>query len=272
MKTVILMPNPEDGYQFYFDRDNHRLRPNVVMVDRDGGILFEINEAGLKGEAFDPHRKLAVVWGDSVVFSAGRGWPCLLDRFAPHYQFLNGGIEGDLWFHILERAAALNRERPVALNLLMLGWHPFPDNRNLRSGLLEFLRRTPNTVVMTMPTALNPRLMDIDLTPYLTARFIDDEFRFCGNIPYSRQLQVTAFNFIGERNAIAGEVAAATGTRLIDLFAHFDTTQMADFREDFHDVVHLRTTAYTKIVAAVYAGIADLVADPAVDLRVTPTG
>jgi len=45
------------------------------------------------------------VWGDSVVFSVGRGWPCLLDRLAPGYQFLNGGIDGDPYKNILRRAA-----------------------------------------------------------------------------------------------------------------------------------------------------------------------
>src|SRR5207253_8152371 len=104
--------------------------------------------------------------GDSVVFSSGRGWPCLLDRFAPGYQFLNGGLDGDLYPNILRRADALNRSHSVALNLLMLGWHPFvlptkepppasrlglwgnaprrdgcasQGNRNLRSDLTAFL-------------------------------------------------------------------------------------------------------------------------------------
>lgn len=273
MKTVILMPHGEDTYRFYYDRERQRLRPDVVIVDRSGAIAFEINEAGLKGDGFDPARKLAVVWGDSVVFGSGQGWPCLIDAMAPGWQFLNGGIEGDLFRNILARAAALNRKREVSLNLVMLGWHPFPDNRGLHAALDDFLRLVPNTVLLTMPTALNRDLIERDLSPYLTERFAPDEFLFCGNIPYSPELAKTAFAFICERNAIAGEAAAAAGVRLVDLYAEFDTAPVADFRHDFHDIVHLRGSAYPKIAQAVYAGIADLLqpdAGAAVALRGSP--
>src|SRR5205085_747304 len=108
----------------YHDPERAGLRPNLVFVAPDGSIVFETNELGLKGDPLDPRRKLAVVWGDSVVFSAGRGWPCLLDRLAPGYQFLNGGIEGDTYSEILRRARDFNYRHPVVLNLVMLGWHP----------------------------------------------------------------------------------------------------------------------------------------------------
>ena len=67
----------------------------------------------------------AVVWGDSVVFGIGWSWPCLLDEFARCYQFLNGGIEADPYDNILRRAAAFNETHSVALNIVMLGWHPW---------------------------------------------------------------------------------------------------------------------------------------------------
>jgi hypothetical protein len=54
------------------------------------------------------------------------------------------------------------------------------------------------------------------------------------------------------------EVAQASGGRLIDLAAAFDTEALPDFREDFHDMLHLRPRAYPKAAAAVYAGIKDL--------------
>src|SRR5207245_2472224 len=114
-----------DAKAVFYDPERGALRPNQVFVDPDGGVVFETNEVGLKGDPLDPARKLGVVWGDSVVFAAGRGWACHIDRLAPGWQFLNGGIEGDLYTNILRRAAALNRTHPVHLNLVMLGWHPF---------------------------------------------------------------------------------------------------------------------------------------------------
>src|SRR5262249_30539208 len=97
-------------------------------------------------------------------------WPCLLNGLAPNYQFLNGGIEGDPYSNILRRASEVNRDRAVALNLLMLGWHPLPDNRNVHSALTAFIEETSNTVLLTMPTALNRRLTDQDLSSYFTRR------------------------------------------------------------------------------------------------------
>jgi hypothetical protein len=98
------------------------LRPNLAFIRADGSTFFEINEVGLKGGSIDPSRKLVVVWGDSVVFGIGPGWPCLLDRLAPGYQFLNGGIEGDSYRSVLARMAEFNRQQPVALNILLLLW------------------------------------------------------------------------------------------------------------------------------------------------------
>ena len=121
-KTVHLMPKATAVKRLLFDDETMNLRPNLVLVDRRGSVVFEINELGLKGAARDPLRKLAVVWGDSVVFGIEWSWPCLLDAFAPGYQFLNGGI--DPYDNILRRAAAFNQATAVVLNIVMLGWHP----------------------------------------------------------------------------------------------------------------------------------------------------
>jgi len=98
----------------------------------------------LKGAARDPLRKLAVVWGDSVVFGIGWSWPCLLDAFAPGYQFLNGGIVADPYDNVLRRAAAFNQANAVALNIVMPGWHPVSYASPLarpRRGLSALLHR-----------------------------------------------------------------------------------------------------------------------------------
>jgi hypothetical protein len=178
MKTVQLLT--DNAKALYFDPERAALRPNLVFVRSDGSIAFEINELGLKGDPLDPDRKLAVVWGDSVVFSHGRGWPCLIDRLAPGWQFLNGGVEGDPYKNILRRASDLNGRHPVSLNLLMLGWHSFlpswwaensdsnpittartkpgrsrNGNEDLHAALTSFLRRVPNTVFRQRSTAIS---------------------------------------------------------------------------------------------------------------------
>jgi hypothetical protein len=68
-KTVPLIPPDATIKRLCFDESTRTLRPNLVLVDRQGSVVFEINELGLKGAARDPSRKLAVVWGDSVVFA-----------------------------------------------------------------------------------------------------------------------------------------------------------------------------------------------------------
>src|SRR4051812_48748748 len=257
-RTVHLIPPDAAIKRLCFDGTSQNLRPNMVLVDRQGAVVFEINELGLKGASRDPSRKLAVIWGDSVVFGVRWSWPCLMDELAPGYQFLNGGIEGDPYTNILRRASEFNQERAVELNLLMLGWHPLPDNRNVRTALTDFVEKTRNTVLFTMPTALNRRIADLDLSSYLTSRDAEDAFTFCGDLPYSRKNQSIGFNYIVERNEIIRETASEMNIRVVDLFAEFDTEKLDDFRQDFNDMIHLRASAHPKIVRAVYEGIKDL--------------
>jgi len=301
-KTVHLIPKDNAIKRLCFDEETMRLCPNLVLVDRRGSVVFEINELGLKGAARDGSRKLAVVWGDSVVFGVRWGWPCLLDELAPRYQFLNGGIEADPYANVLRRAAVFNQANTVALNIVMPGWHPVniasppvtrhggpgmllhwvckalpasrrspaspqpeahhakPENTNhgLRAGLLAFLEKTRNTVLVTMPTALNRNIAEQDLSPYFTRANRETVFYFIGDIPYSLAMQRHLFDHITERNTIVREVAQASGVRLLDLHAEFDTEQAADFRKDFFDVVHLRPDSYRRAARTVFEGIEDL--------------
>lgn len=258
MKTVHHTVHEEDAYPLCYDSARRELRPQLVFTDPDGRTLFEINEAGLKGDPVDPARKLAVIWGDSVAFGARRGWPCLVDRLAPGWQFLNGGIVGDPYDNILRRARHFNERQPVALNLVMPGWHPFPDNATLRAMLSDFVRERPKTVLLTMPTAMNRHLADRDLSAFFTDRFARDPFTFLGTLEYSVELQATGFRYILERNAIVREVAAEQRIRLVDLYAEFDTERVENFRRDFHDMIHPRPSVYPRIAQAVYEGISDL--------------
>ena len=287
LRTVLPVADTDVFKALYYDRDEAALRPSLTFVDRSGQIVFETNEVGLKGDPLDRQRKLAVVWGDSVVFASGRGWPCLLDQFAPGWQFLNGGLDGDPYSNILRRASEFNRKHPVSLNLLMLGWHPFVSpraklvrqmgwlgwrkgeflveeprsgNENVRAALTAFLRANPNTVVATMPTALNPQIIDLDLSAYLVRGDDETGFRFLGDIAYRTEGQRWGYEHIVERNAITREVCAEQRIRMVDLFAMFDTANEADFREHFIDILHLRPRSYRLVAEIVYEEIKDLLA------------
>jgi lysophospholipase L1-like esterase len=284
LRTVHVSAVPEAQKALYFDENRAAMRPNLVFVDPTGAIIFETNEAGLKGGPLDPNHKLVVVWGDSVVFGAGWGWPCLIDRLAPGWQFLNGGVEGDHYANILRRAAEFNQRHPVSLNLLMLGWHPFvplpperrrarrsaarsaerrrlrPGNEDIRSDLTRFLETVPSTAVLTVPTALNPQIIDRDLSSFIVEGDDRSAFRFMGKVRYQMAGQREGFEHIVERNAIAREVCDTAGIRLIDLFAAFDTENLADFREHFIDMIHFRPSAYPLVAQRVYDGIQDLLA------------
>src|SRR6185437_16096429 len=124
--------------------------------------------------------------------------------------------------------------------------------------LIEFLRRMPKTVLATMPTALNRNIVDRDLSPYFSPGDRDTVFTFAGDLAYSIEAQRHMLAHITERNAIVREVADASGASLVDLAAALDTETAADFREDFHDMLHLRPRAYPKAAAIVYEGIRDL--------------
>jgi hypothetical protein len=259
IRAVHAVPESHGEFQsLYLDSAANWLRPNLRFVNPDGSTYFDTNEIGLKGGPLDPRRKLAVVWGDSVVFGIGGGWPELLD--CSGYQFLNGGIEGNAYGAILERAVKLNRERRVALNLILPGWHTIGINTDLCRDLAAALNIVPNPVLVTMPTALNRHIVDQDLTPFFTAGSVADGFYFCGSTEYSIAKQTEVFAHIVERNTIVGETAAAMGVPLIDLFSVFDTTGLSDFRRDFFDVMHPRPNAYPKIAQAVFDGIKALAA------------
>ena len=297
--TVHLVPKDAAIKALCYDSATKTLRANLIFVDRHGSVVFAINELGLKGAPRDPSRKLAVVWGDSVVFGVRWSWPCLLDERAPGYQFLNGGIEADPYDNILARAAAFNRAQDVALNILMPGWHPIDPqaalregaangagvlrrlarafgpttpadhaalrdsppgagNRHLQEDLLRFLAERPNAVLVTMPTALNTALVEQDLSPYFLGGDRDTVFSFAGDASYSLAAQRYLFAHVTERNAILRAAARQAGARLVDFAEAFDTARVADFRTDFHDVMHLRPRAYAKAAATLYRGIRDL--------------
>ena len=110
-----------------------------------------------------------------------------------------------------------------------------------------------------MPTALNRRIIDQDLSSYMV------EGRLRARLPLPRQAalpkdgQRWALEHIEERNAITREVCAKLGVRLIDLAAALATENQADFRENFLDAVHIRPRAFRRVAAIIHNDINDLV-------------
>jgi hypothetical protein len=262
VRAVHVVPETTGEFQsLYLDLERNRLRPNLTFVRRDGTIYFETNELGLKGEARDPQRRLAVVWGDSVVFGIGAGWPTLLNDYFTGYQFLNGGVEGSNCQQVLQRAVAFNREHSIALNIILIGWHTYVQmNANVRDDLTAAVAAVPHLVLATMPTALNRNLLGEDLSPFFKGTDLSSGFYFFGNVEYSPENLVRVFQYIVERNRIVCEVAAAAAVPVIDLFAAFNTEHQTDFRQDFFDVMHPRPSAYPKLAQAVADGIAPVLA------------
>jgi hypothetical protein len=277
VKTVHVVAGDSLMKPRYFDQASGKVIPNLVFVEPNGLVCFETNEVGLKGDRLDPARKTAVVWGDSVVFGAGWGWPCRRGTLAAGWRFLDGGVEGDRYDDILRRARDFNREHAAALNFVMLGWHPFrvldrprsaglfgrrpgpvsDDREKFRSDVAAFLREIPNPVVLTMPTALNSEILDLDLAPFFGAGG-GEGFTFCGHLPYARGIQRVAYEFIVERNAAARDVCAAADIPVVDLFAAFDTSGTQDFRRYFHDIMHFRPSLYPEVAEIVFAAIENL--------------
>jgi hypothetical protein len=261
VRTVHFWQQQTSGtlQDLYHDIVNNCLRPNLTFVSNSGDILFETNEIGLKGDSVDPNRRLAVVWGDSVVFGKRHGWPCLLDGMIPGYQFLNGGIEGNPYYKVLERAVRLNEQTDVALNLILLGWHDIGQNTNVATDLRTALDRISNPVLATMPTSLNPKMIESDISELLKEEGDEEEVFGYFGVPYSVEHQKWMFEHILERNRIIRDIASERGLPLIDLFAHLASERMEDFRQEFFDPWHPRPSVYPKLAQIIGEAIQPVV-------------
>ncbi len=254
-KTVHLIPencSAAFAQGFYIDGATLTLVPNVVCINNAGDVLFETNSLGLRGAEPKAGEQIAVVWGDSVVFSLFgvglAGWPEQINDESIGCLFLNGGVERRFYPQTILRALEFNRKHKVTLNLLTLGWMP-PDNRPVHGDLLDALAELPNPVLLTQPTSLNPKIASRDLEAYINLTIGDTHFGFFGSEPYSVEHQAAFFQHISERNAIIRWVSSETQTPLVDLYAFLDTSSLEDFRRDFFDISHLRAKAYPRVAS-----------------------
>ena len=147
-QAAIIDPALDHGTNkaLYCDPTTNWLYPDRVIMDLEGHALWQSNGLRLKGPDVEPGRRIAVVWGDSVVFGVCPTWPDIftswpetINEFSPDCTFLNGGIEGIQYTDVIKRAIQFNCEHDVVVNIVVLGWHLVGANKNLEAVLRNSL-------------------------------------------------------------------------------------------------------------------------------------
>lgn len=248
--VVVLDPKSslETWQSFYLDRNRRRLKPNVVLLKPpEMEVYFQINSHGFKGPEIDPIKKLVAVWGDSIVFGVGRGWVEGLDSLFPGYQFLNGGIEGDPFENISERALEMNRKLNIIYNIVFPGWHAIRYPEKVNSLLDEITEKLPRPILCTVPTSLSIKAIESDLSSYFIPLDANSGYYFWGNETYSIDNAKRILSDLQRQNEIIRRISSKKQIPLIDLYEQFYTENTSKFRDDFFDAGHPRPTSYQKI-------------------------
>lgn len=231
----------------YMNETRTGLKPNVAVYRGSGGdaeFLFEINSDGFKGGEIDRSRKLAAVWGDSVVWGEREGWVAGLNQLFPEYHFINGGIQGDPLENIAARAIEANCRMEISVNIIYPGWHSRRRPSSVRETLDRMIDLVPNAVLCTVFTSLNRKFIARDMSHVFAA---ESPFYFFGNWPYSPEAAKKIYSEITAQNDIVREVARERGAACLDLFERFYNEDMNEFKRDFYDVCHLRISAFPKV-------------------------
>jgi lysophospholipase L1-like esterase len=257
---------------YYLTQDRRRLKPNLLILDEHEDIWVETNEHGFVGTSINPKKRLAAVWGDSVIFGIRGGWVEGLSEHFPAFQFLNGGIEGDTLEFISERALEKNGDLKLDYNFVFPGWHEekWDQEAALREDadyhlLKDLVESMPNTILMTVPTSLSQKVIDEGMEKFFDyddARPEDftseNMFVFWGGGNFSPDRAQYYFDFIRRRNEVVRRVSQETGAPLVDLYEHFYTDDLEKFREDFYDIGHFRMKTYEKVKRLISEDLKDV--------------
>lgn len=257
---VVLTPDmPYEFFQsFYLDSSNRkRIKPNVTVVTEPNmEILFETNSHGFKGPEIDFSKKLAVIWGDSVVFGLEKGWVDGISSYFPEYQFINGGIEGDGLDNICERAIEYNKKIEIKLNVLFPGWHMLFDTKKAFSFIEDFVAFVPNPVLCTIPTSLGDRIYCNNISHlFVTEKnsgVNEKLYSFWNDIPYSVEAATELITSLKAQNEMIRSVAKFHKLPLVDLYNYFYTDDLSSFRDKFFDAGHPRIEAFPELQHAFY--------------------
>lgn len=263
----IYVYDPAISYEtfqaFYLDQSRRRIRPNVVILNADGeSILFETNALGFKGPEIEPSKKLAVVWGDSVVFAHFEGWVDGISQRFPDYQFVNGGLEGDRLENIVNRAVEKNEELAIDRNIIFPGWHSLKNPERIYELLNHAADALPGVILCTVPTSLCEKAVSNDISEYLTEfksiNELEDIYLFWGNLEYTIDNAKLLYKRLLIQNNICRKVAKEKSLPLVDLYQPFHQNDLERFREYFFDVGHPRPSAYAKFQDAFYEELKDV--------------
>jgi hypothetical protein len=238
------------------------LQPSTEVY-QDARLLWRTNSLGLRGPEPDPTRKLAVIWGDSVIFGA----PDICTPWLPHLdtpacQVLNGGVPGCPLHSSLERMNRLDEVLGIDLHIVFAGWNYStqeggPCNAGLKGHLLyELWEYRGRCALVTTPTSLNPAIVDHDLRAFAepwAERFVWD---------FEPGVARAWLDNVIERNQIIREVGDELGLPVFDWYEAMRTTSLEDFRTDFVDFGHFRSAAMPKVVAAWNAWLRRAVSAP----------
>jgi hypothetical protein len=273
MKEVIVLDplwSTAVAQGYYLMPEKSGLYPNRIFVRPENNSevseYFRTNSWGLKGEEPDQNKKQTVVWGDSTVFSLGAGWVERLNDLFPAQQFLNGGIEGDEPFNIINRMICMNRDHKIARNIFSPGWHDrtrlHGDNQKKYADSLCELdlvlskviksKLIPDLVLCTLPTALNDEYLKNDIRSYFNEETDPDlAFRFWGDLDY-QEITVKSINrYVNDRNELIRILARQYQIPLIDLYVLFRPKNMMESKQMFFDVCHFRPNMYDTFTALV---------------------
>jgi len=266
-RVLVVQPSMSGGtfQALYFDRLTNELYPDVCLIGTNGEYLFSTNSLRLKGADVEPGASIGIVWGDSQVFGAGRsGWPEAMNSWSRGCTFLNGGIEGVNHQVVLNRAQIFNldfkQDYHICVNILVPGIHDVGSNATFSKDLMRAVDHLPNLILGTMPTSLNPNIVDRDLSPFMAQGVAggDERYGFFGGDPYSVSRQRLIYSHLVERNSMIRAVAEERGIPLLDLFATFETKSIDDFRDNFCDITHPRPRAYPAFAAAAFTAVSEL--------------
>lgn len=272
--VIILDPKAVQTWQsFYLDKNRNRIKPNLVLLTPpDMTVYFQTNSEGFKGPDIDPAKKLVAVWGDSVVFGISRGWVEGLDDLFPGYQFLNGGIEGDSFENISNRALEANQKLDNTNNIIFPGWHSKRNPEKVTNLLEKLTEELPGPILCTIPTSLSNTIVERDLSPYfvppgvgsnpVTAYYvpldINLEYYFWGNEIYSIDNAKKLLSELQHQNEIIRNIASKKRIPLIDLYEQFYTEDITKFRNDFFDAGHPRPQSYPKLQKIIKEALRDI--------------
>ncbi len=240
-----------------FTSEPRRPRPNVVVLNAsDMSMMMETDAYGFRGPETDFSNKLVAVWGDSWVEGIAienGGWVTMASEFCPGFQFLNGGVSGDVYENILERAIETNKKVHLDHNVFSLGWHSRGKLQKEYEILHQAIDNLPGCVLCTLPTSLSEKIVNIDLSSYFigldevtTGPLHDEAYVFFGNMPYTTDNAKKLFGEIKERNDITRKVANEGKVPLLDFYHHFYNDNIETFRNDFFDAPHPRPKSYIK--------------------------